>query len=207
MGLVPAGLLMQLTAGPWIRHYSFSGLVVLNAHLQAALSLGDYAEITADPDATALAARMRQTAAAMIPRFDTGYWTHYSLGREAPLRYHVYVIQILRRLALRTGEEFWRTANFMGSTANARTTGLPSGTATGRPLSAPRGQVPRCRARPFLGLEDLACDAAAGRQVQTVWFAHGWHTLTLEPRAASAGHVQGRSDCCRSRRQRRSADA
>ena len=32
-------------------------LVVLNAHLQAALSLGDYAEITADPDATALAAR------------------------------------------------------------------------------------------------------------------------------------------------------
>ena len=59
---VPAGLIMQLSAGPWIRHYSFSGLVVLNAHLQAALSLGDYAEISADADAAALAARMRATS-------------------------------------------------------------------------------------------------------------------------------------------------
>ena len=87
----------------------FSGLVVLNANPQAALSLGDYAEISADADAAALAARMRETAAAMIPRFDTGYWTHYSLGHESPLRYHLYVIQILRRLTLRTGDEFWRT--------------------------------------------------------------------------------------------------
>ena len=105
IGHVAVGRGPGARTGPWIRHYSFSALVVLNAHLQAALSLGDYAKITADPDATALAARMRQTAAAMIPRFDTGYWTHYSLGREAPLRYHVYVIQILRRLALRTGEK------------------------------------------------------------------------------------------------------
>lgn len=188
---VPAGLLMQLTAGPWIRHYSFSSLVVLNAHLQAALSLGDYAEITADPDATALAARMRQTAAAMITRFDTGYWTHYSLGREAPLRYHVYVIQILRRLALRTGEEFWRTTSirFDGYTREPpvfRVAPLPA-VLYPRPVDGFR-DVARVR---FWVSKISAVTLRLGGGSRTVWLAHGWHTLYWYPGRRQPGTYTG----------------
>jgi hypothetical protein len=188
---VPAGLLMQLSAGPWIRHYSFSGLVVLNAHLQAALSLGDYAEITADPDATALAARMRQTAAAMIPRFDTGYWTHYSLGHEAPLRYHVYVIQILRRLALRTGEEFWRTTavRFDGYTHEP-------------PLFRVAPLQAVLYPRPVDGFRDVArirfwvskisrVTLRLGGETQTLWLSHGWHKLYWNPGRRRPGIYTG----------------
>ena len=188
---VPAGLIMQLSAGPWIRHYSFSGLVVLNAHLQAALSLGDYAEITADPDATALARRMRQTAAAMIPRFDTGYWTHYSLGREAPLRYHVYVIQILRRLALRTGEEFWRTTavRFDGYTHEPplfRVAPLPA-VLYPRPVDGFR-DVARVR---FWVSKISRVTLRLGGEVQTLWLSYGWHKLYWNPGRRKPGTYTG----------------
>ena len=53
-----------------------------------------------DPDAAALAARMQRAAAAMLPSFDTGYWTYYSLPHEAsPLDYQQYVVQLLKKLA------------------------------------------------------------------------------------------------------------
>jgi D-glucuronyl C5-epimerase-like protein len=178
---VPGGLTMRLSAGPWIRHYSFSRLIVLNAHLQAALSLGDYAEIAGDPAAKALAARMRATAVVMIPRFDTGYWTRYSLGREAPLNYHLYVIRILRRLARVTGEEFWRTTavRFDGYTHEA-------------PLFrvAPLPDV--LYPRPADGFRDIArikfwvskvsrVTLRIGGEPRTLWLSHGWHTLYWNP--------------------------
>jgi D-glucuronyl C5-epimerase-like protein len=188
---VPAGLMMELSAGPWIRHYSFSGLVVLNAHLQAALSLGDYAEILADPDAAALAARMRETAAAMIPRFDTGYWTHYSLGYESPLRYHLYVIQILRRLALRTGEEFWRTTA-------VRFDGYTHEPPLFRVAPLPAVLYPR----PADGFRDLArvrfwvskiskVTLRLGGEPRTLWLSHGWHTLYWNPGRRKQGVYTG----------------
>jgi hypothetical protein len=41
----------------------------------------------------------------MLPRFDTGYWSLYSLGgAEAPLDYHKYVVRLLTMLAKRTGD-------------------------------------------------------------------------------------------------------
>ena len=104
---IPARLVMRFPAGPWIRHYSFSGLVVLNSQLQSVLSLATYATLAGDERAAALSARMRTTSATMFPRFDTGYWSHYSLGHDSPLRYHVYVIDLLRKLAARTGEAAW----------------------------------------------------------------------------------------------------
>ena len=104
---VPVGLLLSLATGPWIQHYSFSRLVVLNAHLQAVLSIGDYAAIAADAGATALGARMEQSAKALFPRFDTGYWSRYSLGSYSSLHYHEYVVSLLRTLARRTGDTFW----------------------------------------------------------------------------------------------------
>ena len=105
--LVPGRLVMALDAGPWIRHYSFSGLVVLNAQLQAILSLADHAAFGGDPAADDLAAAMEATTRTMFPLFDTGYWSLYSLGNESPLGYHLYVVSLLRKLADRSADPFW----------------------------------------------------------------------------------------------------
>ena len=97
---IPKHLLTSVAAGPWIKLYSFGSLVVLNAQLQAVVSLQSYAEVTGDAEAGALAARMRTAAAATIPRFDSGYWTYYALpGDWSPLDYQQYVVQLLKRLA------------------------------------------------------------------------------------------------------------
>ena len=99
-------LQVTLPAGPWTRLYSFAGVPVLNAQLQAVLSVADYAEIADDAAASALDDRMRAAAAALLPRFDTGYWSLYGLGwGEAALRYHRYVISLLSKLAARYPEE------------------------------------------------------------------------------------------------------
>ncbi len=93
-------LTTKLSAGPWIRLYSFSRNPVLNAQLQSVLSLETYAQATGDSTATSLAARMSQAAAATVSRFDTGYWTYYSLaGNPSPLSYQRYVVQLLHKLA------------------------------------------------------------------------------------------------------------
>ena len=98
--VIPGRLLTSVAAGPWIRLYSFQSLRVLNAQLQAVLSLQSYATAAEDPDAAALAARMQRAAAATLPSFDTGYWTYYSLPHEpSPLDYQQYVVQLLKKLA------------------------------------------------------------------------------------------------------------
>ena len=97
---IPGRLLTQVAAGPWIRLYAFQSTAVLNAQLQAVISLQSYAAAVEDASASALAARMQGAAAATLPRFDTGYWTYYSLARDpSPLDYQQYVVQLLTRLA------------------------------------------------------------------------------------------------------------
>ena len=98
--VIPRRLLTSVAAGPWIRLYAFQSLPVLNAQLQTVISLADYAQAAEDPSASALATRMRSAAAAMLPRFDTGYWTYYSLARDlSPVDYQEYVLQLLAKLA------------------------------------------------------------------------------------------------------------
>jgi D-glucuronyl C5-epimerase C-terminus len=93
-------LTTTVAAGPWIRLYSFSANPVLNAQLQSVVSLETYAKATGDAVATSLAARMEQAAAATVSRFDTGYWTYYSLaGNPSPLSYQKFVVQLLHKLA------------------------------------------------------------------------------------------------------------
>src|SRR3954469_20530543 len=85
-------LTRSVQTGPWIRLYAFNNETVLNAQLQTIVSLQDYAGRTADQAATNLAGRLQTAAVGMLPRFDTGYWSLYSLGgAEAPLDYHQYV--------------------------------------------------------------------------------------------------------------------
>ena len=93
-------LTTKVSAGPWIRLYSFSKNPVLNAQLQTVLSLETYASATSDAAASNLAARMKQAAAATVGRFDTGYWTNYSLaGNPSPLSNQKFVVQLLHKLA------------------------------------------------------------------------------------------------------------
>jgi hypothetical protein len=100
--------LIPLRAGPWTRLYSFSGIVVLNAHLQSVVSLRAYAKMTGDAGAKDLAMRELRVAARLLPRFDTGSWSLYSLGgAAAPMKYHLYVVDLLRTLAAKTGAPIW----------------------------------------------------------------------------------------------------
>jgi hypothetical protein len=105
---IPGRLVRALPAGPWIKLYSFDDAPVLNAQLQAVISIGDYAQISGNTGAAGLAAQLQAAALALLPKFDTGYWSLYSLeGKEAPLGYHDYVVSLLKRLATRTGDTTW----------------------------------------------------------------------------------------------------
>jgi hypothetical protein len=96
-------LTRRVDAGPWIRLYGFSNMAVLNAQLQTIVSLQDYAAATGDQSATTLATQLQNTAVAMLPKFDTGAWSLYSLGGdEATLDYHKFVVRLLTTLAKRT---------------------------------------------------------------------------------------------------------
>jgi len=97
---IPSRLLTRVAAGPWIRLYSFQNLQVLNAQLQAVVSLTTYAVDAEDAQAAALATQMARAAASTLPRFDMGYWTYYALPHDpSPLAYQQYVVELLKKLA------------------------------------------------------------------------------------------------------------
>jgi hypothetical protein len=84
--------------------------VVLNAQLQSALSLADHAQLNQDASATLLSDRLLQTADSMFADFDTGAWSLYSRGGvESPLSYHVFVVNLLKRIAALTQSPVWAT--------------------------------------------------------------------------------------------------
>ena len=71
-------------------------------------SNGSNAQITGNTGAAGLAAQLQATAAALLPKFDTGYWSLYSLGgHESPLSYQDFVITLLVKLANRTNDTTW----------------------------------------------------------------------------------------------------
>ena len=107
---IPGKLARELPAGPWIRLYSGSNVVVLNAQLQSAISIGAYARLANDAAAAALASRLLEVAKTMLPRFDTGHWTRYSLGVASNLHYQDFVISLLKTLATNTNDPVWGDA-------------------------------------------------------------------------------------------------
>ncbi|MBD0291239.1 MAG: hypothetical protein ICV74_08290 [Thermoleophilia bacterium] len=103
-------LVRKLPAGPWIRLYSFSDMLVLNAQLQATLSIRAYGKILFRDGARAFARRLQASSRALLPRFDTSAWTNYIPGHEAPLKYHLYHVELAKFLAKRTQAGFWQRA-------------------------------------------------------------------------------------------------
>ena len=185
---VPGRLVRRLPAGPWIRLYSFSGDAVLNAQLQTVLSLGTYAEISGEQRAAALAERMKAAAKALLPRFDTGFWSLYSLGgAEAPGAYQSYVVDLLRTLSNRDEDPFWKEA-FERFAAYER---QPPIVKPGRPVATlypvpADGYRDVARFRFWLSKVSYVTLRVAGRSA-VFHLAHGPHTLLWAPEAWQLG--------------------
>ena len=191
---IPSTLVRQLPSGPWIRLYSFDKAAVLNAQLQSAISIGDYATATGDPDAAALAAGLQSSAEALLPRFDTGYWSLYQLGGgESPLDYHVYVVSLLKKLAQRNPTDpAWATAAARFELYTTQPPLLRAGPAP--PTTYPR---------PADGFRDAApvsfwlskisrVTLAAGGRSTTLTLGRGNHTLTWSPGPLRPGSYSAR---------------
>lgn len=169
-------------AKPWIALYSFDRTPVLNAQLQAALSVGDYAEMSGDPQAEAFADRLTAAAERLLPRFDTGYWSLYSLhGDDSPLDYHDYVISLLRKLGVRTGEASW------SETAD-RFQAYESEPPLIRVTQGPR-TLARSRKAPFRFWlsKPSSITFRVGKTVVQESLGHGTHTILWSPKHATPG--------------------
>lgn len=175
---VVPGLLLQLDAGQWVRLYSFDDAVVLNAQLQAVLSVEDYAAIAADADATALGAQLQEAAAALLPRFDTGFWSLYSLaGDESPLQYHQYVVSLLQKLAARVpAQTVWAdtAARFQQELTE------PPAFALGAP-AAPLAPTGGAATISFWLSKRSTVTLDVGGDRRSLVLGEGWHNLSWSP--------------------------
>jgi hypothetical protein len=94
------GLVMPLGGGLWVREYGFTDRAILTAQLQTLLSVADYARRSGDAPAGRLAGRLETAARSLLPRFDAGCWSLYSLGgHKASRHYQGYHVALLRQLA------------------------------------------------------------------------------------------------------------
>jgi len=179
---VPGLLSASSPVKPWVALYSFDRTPVLNAQLQGALSVGDYAALTGEPSAEAFANRLTASAEALLPRFDTGYWSRYSLrGDDSPLNYHDYVITLLRKLAARTGEAGWsetadRFRAYETQPPVIRVGGIPA-TLYPRPAD---GYRDRAQIHFWLSKRS-AVTLRVGHTVMSETLGHGDHTFVWEP--------------------------
>ena len=60
--------------------YGFSDIVILNAQLQTTLNISRFARTSGDAEARAFAAKLETASRNLLPRFDKGCWSLYSLG-------------------------------------------------------------------------------------------------------------------------------
>ena len=169
--VIPKRLMTSVTAGPWIRLYGFSSLTVLNAQLQATISLESYAEASGDAQAQSLATRMQNAAAASLGRFDTGYWSYYALPREpSPPDYHHYVVQLLTKL---------KTADPRFADAATRFATYEKEPPAFQLANGGVGQVRFWLSKPAT----VAAVTAAGPPKRLPLLG-GWHTFTWQPKRA-----------------------
>jgi hypothetical protein len=175
-------------AKPWVALYSFDRTPVLNAQLQAALSIGDYGTISGNAAAAVLAEHLTDAARKLLPRFDTGYWSLYSLhGDESPLDYHDYVIALLRKLATRTGDAAWQEAAdrfqvYESEPPVVRLRGAPP-TVYPRPEDGYRDEAP---IRFWLSKGSAVTLIVGGRRI-TERFPRGENTFVWSPDDAGPG--------------------
>ncbi len=101
-------LSQSLGGGTWVKEYSYSDMAVLNAQLQSIVSLAEYARITKDAEAQRYVESLSTAARTLLPEFDTGCWSRYSLGGSpASDGYHRYHLTLLDRLAQIEPHAIW----------------------------------------------------------------------------------------------------
>ena len=180
--------LVSLPSGPWIRLYGFDGEVVLNAQLQAILSLLEYAKTSNDAAAAALAQRLDATTQAMFPRFDTGDWSRYELGGGYASRsYEKFVTDLLAKLARQTQDPFWVETSqtfhaYYYDAPQVTQPTLPPPTIWPQPLD---GYLDVAPIQISLSMRAAVTLAIAGK-VTTYRWAAGNHTVTWKPPAGLA---------------------
>ena len=131
--------------------------------------------------------RLTDAARRLLPRFDTGYWSLYSLhGDESPLDYHDYVIGLLRKLATRTGDAAWQEAadRFQAYESEPPVIRLRGDSADGLP--APGGRIPGRCADPVLAVEGLDGDADRRREARHARRSATARTRSSGPRTTSS---------------------
>lgn len=108
-GLRRTLLIPMAGGGLWIREYSYTGQVILNAQLESVLQLDSYAAIAKTPSARTVARVLERTSARLLPQFDLGCWGRYQLGGlAADTHYEAYHVDLLRRLASTYPDPIWR---------------------------------------------------------------------------------------------------
>jgi hypothetical protein len=106
---IPNGLSLRIGGGSWVREYGFSDIVILNAQLQTTLNIARFAKTSGDAEAAAYAASLNRASRSLLPQFDKGCWSLYSLGGgNAPPVYHHYHIRLLGQLAAQDAGGPWR---------------------------------------------------------------------------------------------------
>jgi hypothetical protein len=180
---IPGKLDMTVSAGRWVRLYSFSSMAVFNAQLQTTVSLRDYADLSGDTAAGALADTLRAAVTKALPRVDTGYWTRYAIGGAEESRgYHDFVVTILGRLRTQTKDPFWSD---LAARFNAYTTQPPLFQLG--PPAAPAAASAKGMASlkfSFWLSKQSSVTLAAGGQTRRLSMTNGWHHLTWTlPRA------------------------
>ncbi|HZO96880.1 MAG TPA: D-glucuronyl C5-epimerase family protein [Gaiellaceae bacterium] len=185
---IPGALDRELPAGPWIRLYSRSSALVLNAQLQSAISIADYAELAHDDAAAAYADRLLSAARALLPRFDTGHWSRYSLHVESDLHYQDYVIDLLKTLASRTGDPAWQEAADRFELYETQPPLLTGPSVSRQVVPRPRDGVrDELTVRFFLSKISKVALVVDGKAVDGYRWHGGWHVFRWVPSGLAAG--------------------
>jgi D-glucuronyl C5-epimerase C-terminus len=185
---IPGRLDRELPAGPWIRLYSKSSEVVLNAQLQSAISIADYGELADDMTASSYADRLLATTKAMLSQFDTGHWSRYSLHDESDLHYQDYVIQLFKTLARRTADPAWQAAADRFALYETQPPLLTGATVTRTTYPVPQDGIrDDLVVRFFLSKISKVALVVDGRAVDGYRWHGGWRTFSWSPRRLSAG--------------------
>ena len=167
-------------------------MAVFNAQLQTTVSLRDYADLSGDTAAGALADTLRTAVTRALPRVDTGYWTRYAIGGAEESRgYHDFVVTILGRLRTQTKDTFWSDLRRPLQGVHDAAAALPARPAAdAAPPAAAKGKASLKFS--FWLSKQSSVTLAAGGQTRRLTMTNGWHHLTLDAAAREAGPLPGR---------------
>ena len=181
-GALGHGLVARAHGATWIRLYSFSPIVVLNAQLQSAVSLRRYAALTGDRRAGRLAARLLAGADRLYPRFETACWSRYALdGTESTPLYHRYVGELAMRIARETRARSWRE-RAARLYATLHRPALAAGRAAGTVYPVPADGFRDSATLSFWLSKCSWVTLRVGSRETRAWYPPGRHRLVWRPR-------------------------